>query len=239
VGCINRRGASTRIIAISGSWDGGEKVWVDVEEGSRRHAFGSTVDHTDARWIAGTNLIVSLVEEKEHAGQLRLIDTDTGSSRLITSDGGRKDRFFGWLAPEGGGKVRVLAIRDARELVVYEDRGGASWEVIQTHPIPPGSGGVGMSSPEPFVAAGRSHATVSVGRPVDKKTRWREVQVWILDLSGEGRAPVPVGGEGVEGARRTDAEVFVGAEQVFVIYSYQERGGRRELRRTATGIRSR
>jgi hypothetical protein len=76
---------------------------------------------------------------------------EIGQSRL-------KGRFYGWLAPEAGGKVRVLAIR--------------------------GDGG------------------------------------------------------GVEPARRTDAEVFVGTEQVFVIHSYQTPNGQVEVRRTAAGIRT-
>ncbi len=36
----------------------------------------------------------------------------------------------------------------------------------------------------------------------------------------------------------TDAEIFVGAEQVFVIHSYHPSGGQVQVRRTATGIRS-
>ena len=109
VGSINPNADSTRIIAISGAWDGGEKVWVDVKDGTRRHPIGPTIDHTDGRWIAGTNLLVSVMEEKDFSGQLLLMDTDTGESRRITDDHGRKGRFYGWLAPEAGGKVRVLS----------------------------------------------------------------------------------------------------------------------------------
>ena len=240
VGCINPNADSTRIIAISGAWDGGEKVWVDVKDGTRRHRIGPTIDHTDARWIAGTNLLVSVMEEKEDSGQLLLINTDTGESKRITDDHGRKGRFYGWLAPEAGGKVRVLAVRDKRELVVYEDRGGKFWEAIETHRPP--NNGIGMSSPEPFVVGDRSYASVTVGiRPepgTSTGSGGRTTQIWILDLSGEKRPPVRGDDGSSDPGRRTDAEIFVGAEQVFVIHSYHPPGGQVEVRRTATGIRS-
>ena len=236
VGSINPNADSTRIIAISGAWDGGEKVWMDVKDGARRHPIGPTIDHTDGRWIAGTNLLVSVMEEKEDSGQLLLMDTDTGESRRITDDHGRKGRFYGWLAPEAGGKVRVLAVRDKRELVVYEDRGGKFWEAIQTHRPP--NNGVGVSSPEPFVVGGRSYATVSVGLRMEPGTRRRETQIWILDLSGEDKLPVRGDDGSSDPGHRTDAEVFVGAEQVFVIHTYHPPGRQVEVRRTATGIRS-
>ena len=208
VGSINPNADSTRIIAISGAWDGGEKVWVDVKDGARRHPIGPTVDHTDARWIAGTNLLVSVMEEKEDSGHLLLMDTDTGESKRITDDHGRKGRFYGWLAPEAGGKVRVLAVRDKRELVVYEDRGGEFWEAIQTHRPP--NNGVGMSSPEPFVVGGRSYATVSVGLRMEPGTRRRETQIWILDLSGENKPPVRGDDGSSDPGHRTDCRGFRG-----------------------------
>ena len=241
VGSINPNADSTRIIAISGAWDGGEKVWVDVNDGTWRHWIQPSIPQTDGRWIAGNQ---SVGGRHRREGAFR---TASGySTRTPESPSASPMITAGKVASTAG-----LPLKQAARCGCWRSVTNANWwcmkiavgssgRVIQTHRPP--NNGFGMSSPEPFVADNRSYASVSVAvRPTHGRRAGsgrRDTQIWILDLSGENKPPIRGDIGSPDPGHCSDAEIFVGAEQVFVVYTYHPPGGKVEVHRSATGIRS-
>ncbi len=227
---------ATWAFAIRGAWNTGDAVALDLSAGSVDR-IGAAVDgRTDGRWIDGRLQGVTTIVEGPDAGQLSLYDAVTKARRTITADPGEKNRPYGWAAPEADGRLRVLALVDGgAAIAVYEERASGPWPRVMTVPVPPRSGATRMSSPEPFVAQGRSFATATV---VDDSGPTRSSQIWILDL-GDPRGPGTTRCDGGEDSvLRTEPEVLVGAEQAFVYHYRVQPGSSVTLHRCASGLRT-
>jgi para-nitrobenzyl esterase len=233
--------SDTLVLNIRGNWAAGELTWFDDRSPDRQTAFElvDTRDTTHPRWIHDTRILVSRYATGPQRGQLYLLDTATGGSRQITNDAGDKTFAFGWIAPDFGNQVRVLALVDKRTIGVYGDTGGAFWTRIGTLAIPEASGGITVGSAEPFVANGKSYMTLSIQTNVASAPPQADAQIWVFGAHPAQPFAMRCDDGGTGPVMRIDPESFVGADQVFVFYNIVRAGGAVELYRCATGIPTR
>ncbi|MFW5748866.1 MAG: hypothetical protein ACOCYT_04550, partial [Chloroflexota bacterium] len=217
----NPSAATTRIAAIRGTWQDGTAVWFDesAPENVREIA---TIENgvSSVRWVDNSSLITYSERDGADRGQVALLDTTTGLRQVITDDAGDKTDPYGWFAPEYDNDLLVLAIVDNAAVAVYRDTGGAAWERIATLTPPAESRFDFVSSAEPFTLNGRSYMSLIVKNADDSRQRFTDSEVWLFDLNADtGTRYAERCDSGESGVARSDPEVYVGAENVFVYYN--------------------
>jgi CubicO group peptidase (beta-lactamase class C family) len=234
---------TTRLLSILGDWDAGTLVWLDEREPELMNEFGvvDTRDTTHPTWVWDTNAILFSRRSGVEFGQLALLDTQIGNETTVTKDAGDKTLPVGWLAPDYGGDLLVLALVDKTEIAVYRDAGEPNVQRIATLGIPTVSSGVTVGSAEPFVANGKSYISLAIQNNESQLPGVADAEIWIFDLDDNPETrfalrcddglPSPV--------MRIDPETFVGRDQVFVYYNVFTAQGNFEVFRCATGIKTR
>ncbi len=205
------RSKQTRLLFLRGSWSKGELAWIDEDNPASEIALGAS--DLGARWMRGTRIFTRIQSGGPDAGQVVLIDTNSGQSRVVTRDAGAKSNAYAFVAPETG-KVRVLALVDeARAIGVWEDQGGADYTRISTI-VPGDMAGQTLGSPEPFLANGRSF--VSFVAREGAATAGGPAQVWLASADGTDAWRCD---DGVAGFARSDPETWVLGSEVLVYYN--------------------
>lgn len=230
---------SVRLAAIRGSWEAGTIVWYDEAEPGIEHEI-SPIENGVAslRWVDDSRSLTYSLREGADRGQIVLLDTDSGVQQRITADAGDKTDPYGWFAPEYGGELLVLAIVDNAAVAIYRNMGGEFWERIATLHPPAASQFDFVSSAEPFTLGGRSYISLVIKDASSNRERFTDSEVWLLDLTEDPAARYTERCDsGESGIARSDPEVFVGEERVFVYYNVISGGDQPyELRRCASNL---
>jgi hypothetical protein len=167
------------------------------------------------RWVRDGSDAIYLVDN-----QVWLFRPSTGEKKQLTNDGGIKDRVYGWYAPEYNGELLVLARVDETKLYIYRDEGGTYWRHIQTIMAPSEWKISNLNSPEPFVAKGKSYVVMTVRMAAGQS---EITKVFVSSIRNDVRLDctdkdgLPSSARGT--AYRSEPEVFVGSEQVFIYYN--------------------
>lgn len=200
-----------------------------------------TRETTHPTWTEGEARLVLREAEGAAAGQLFLLDPETGTRTQITDDDGDKTFPLGWIAPDFNGDLMVLALVDKAAVGVYRDLGGAFWTRITTLAVPEGSAGVTLGSPEPFVAAGKSYMTLSIQNNFSSAPGEADSEIWVFDMEDDPATRFAERcDDGAEGPQfRLDPESYLGEDQVFVYYNIARGTGTLELYRCASGVSTR
>ncbi|NDJ87526.1 MAG: hypothetical protein GYB66_16755, partial [Chloroflexi bacterium] len=217
----NLRAESTRIAAIRGTWQASTAVWFDESDPSTDHDI-ATIENGIAslRWIDNSYQLTYSQRTGPDRGQVLLLDTATNAAQVITNDAGDKTDPYGWYAPDFGGEMLVLAIVDNAAVAVYRDTGGAYWERIATLQPPPEAGATFISSAEPFVVGGRSYISLIIKNATDTRERFSHSEVWLFDVNEDPTTRYTERCDsGESGLARSDPEVFIGEQNVFVYYN--------------------
>lgn len=217
----NSRGETVRMAAIQGTWQDGTAVWLDESDPMTVYDISPIeVGVNPVRWIDGSYLMTSSERTGPNRGQVTLLDTNTNTKTLITTDAGDKTDPYGWFAPEFGNDLLVLAIVDNSAVAVYRDTGGEAWERILTLTPPPGSQYDFVASAEPFVVGGRSYMSLIIKNAGDNREQFTDSEVWLFNLDDD---PTTRYAErcdsGEAGLSRSDPEAFIGDEQVYIYYN--------------------
>ncbi len=235
----NSSRASARVVNILGSWEtGGDIAWFDEQSPDIQHVFatadGAGTNRNPGRWTDDGHTLVMV---DDVTGQLFLLDTDTGVVQSITDDAGFKTAPHAWAAPEYGGQRVVTAVLDDTQIGVYLDLGDPYWQRIATLSIPVESANGVFSSPEPFVAAGKSYLVVNIKDVSTGQGDFTDGEIWVLDLEPDAHGRYAQRcDDGSTPLRRSDPEVFVGSSDVFVYYSAQAVQGETQMWQCRTGI---
>jgi hypothetical protein len=231
--------ASTHVAAIQGTWESGTAVWFDTANPNEVQAL-ETIEPgvIPLRWVDGSQTMVRSIRTGAQRGQIALLDTATGMEMLITSDAGDKTDPYGWFAPEHNGALLVLAVVDNEAIAVYRDLGGAHWERIATLRPPQESRFDFVASAEPFVVNGRSYMSLIVKSATSNRQAHEDSEVWLLGL-GDDAAPgyQERCDSGEVGVARSDPEVYIGDDHVYVFYNVLSGGDARyEMRRCQSDL---
>lgn len=231
-----------RIINLEGSWQaGGIGTWFDEDNPGLQVPFGDPIDRlrtSRADWVIGDeDAIVFNFNDGANAGQLALYDVVTEQTTVITGDAGDKTFAQAWPAPEFGG-IAAMALVDKLTVGVYRDLGGPFWERVADLPIPAGSGGLTMGSPEVFVVNGKSYLSLTVQTTESNTPPEADAQVWIIDIEEDPARRFAVRcDDGAEGPlQRIDPEFYLGEEQAFVYYNIRGSNNEFPIYVCASGI---
>ena len=211
----------TRLLFLRGTLFDGEVTWQDEDAPTSETPLG--FNDLGVRWIDGTRRLVYIAADGPDAGEVVLVDTLTGSRRLLTSDGIPKSFAYGFHAPETD-RLRVLALIDgATAIGVWEDPGeGGLFEPVATLTVP-GPAGRTFGSPEPFIAAGRSWVSFIVR----ESAPGGPAEVWLARTDGSHSHRCD---DGEVGLRRSDPETLVTRDGVIVYFNAIDPGGYRLYR---------
>lgn len=217
----NASAPTTHVAAIQGNWQNGMAVWFDAAAPERMYEITPIeTGISSMRWVDQSFLLTYSQRTGSERGQVVLLDTATNMARTITADAGDKTDPYGWYAPDYGGDLLVLAVVDNTSIAVYRDLGGDHWERITTLTPPAGSQFDFMSSAEPFVFNGRSYISVIIKDATSNRERFTDSEVWLMAV---GVDPAEQYAErcdsGEVGLSRSDPEVYLGDEHVFVYYN--------------------
>lgn len=200
----------TRLLFLRGDRDSGEVTWQDEDAPASETPLG--FNDLGVRWIDGQRRFVRTAETGPAAGELVLVDTVTGASRQLTTDGGAKRFPYGFVDPLSG-QLRVLALIDGDTRIgLWEDPGdGGLFTPVRTLAVP-GGGGRSLGSPEPFVADGRSWVSFVVRDGV----AGGPAEVWLASTDGHAAWRCD---DGEPELARSDPETLVRDGQVSVFYN--------------------
>jgi|GEM_PF-619915 len=217
----NPTAASTQLVAIQGTWESGMAVWFDADNPADVSPITPIENGVNpVRWVDNSSLMTFSERSGPDRGQIVLLDTATNTRQTITADAGDKTDPYGWYAPEFGGEMLVLAIVDDSAVAVYRDTGGPAWERIATLMPPQESNYIFVSSAEPFTVDGRSYMSLIIKSAESNRQRFDDSEVWIFDLNADSDTRYAERCDSGEmGVARSDPEVFVGSENVFVYYN--------------------
>lgn len=232
----NASSDTTRLLVIRGSWQDGVAVWFDADDPSREHEFDIVEPGSiSVRWIDGTSLLTWSQRTGSERGQLAIYDTDKDEVVAITRDAGHKTDPYGWIAPEFGDELLVLAIVDDREIAVYRDVGDRYWERILTLGPPPASRNRVVGSAEPFVVGGKSYLSLSIKSEDARIGNFDDGEIWVFGIEEDPAERTVIRcDDGQYPAPRFDPESWVGSE-AFIYYSVLN-GRVFEIRRCRTGL---
>jgi hypothetical protein len=107
----------TLILNIRGDWTSGDLTWFRDSTPAAETNFEpvDTRQTTHPSWASDTRLLVSRYPTGANRGQLYILDTGANTVRQITNDPGDKTFPFGWVAPDFGGGLLVLAPGESGE----------------------------------------------------------------------------------------------------------------------------
>lgn len=218
----NPRAASTRIVAIEGTWQDGTAVWFDTSDPTTTYPIDRIENGvTPVRWVNNSFLLTYSQRTGDQRGQIGILDTDTNTKTLISNDAGDKTDPYGWYAPEYGDDLLVLAIVDNGAVAVYRDTGrGDYWERIATLYPPPDSRYSFVASAEPFTLDGRSYLSVIVKDATSNREVPTDSEVWLWEVNPNADTRYTERCDSGEvGIVRSDPEVMIGETNVFVYYN--------------------
>lgn len=211
--------ATTRLIYIKGDLRDGAFHWTDLAEPQRESRIVRTMGVDSPRWVDNTSFFVFAEAEGSDRGQIKIHDTATGKTTVISRDAGVKSFAYGWKAPEFGDEVVVLALVDAAAIGVWRQTSPGVWERVQTIVPPAESRHQIMGSPEPLVCDGRSYISAVV-KSEGGTLHFRDAEVWLFGVEAPG---VPHYAERVDAAdgerARSDPETLVSGNQVHIYYN--------------------
>lgn len=200
----------TRLLFSRGPRGTGEVTWQDEDDAASETPLGFYDE--GVRWIDGSFRFVRTIDSGALAGQLELVDTESGERRLLTDDPGWKSFPYGFQDPESG-RLQVLAlVENDTAIGIWQERDQAQpFERIATIRVP-GAEGQSLGSPEPFTAAGRSWLSFVLreARPAGP------AQVWLASTDGSELWRCD---DGEPELARSDPETLVIGASVFVYYN--------------------
>ena len=236
---------TSRVIIYRGGGPKGGNVtaWLDEEAPTKPHAF------TERAYLARFSIDTPHItwSPRKRAGdrtttQVSLLDTGTGTLRVITADEGAKYDPWLWHAPEFDGELLLCVNLDERALAIYREtkRDGTSpWTRIAEIRLPSDAPHPQLKSCEPVNggrgAFGRSWFAARGGEDQDADS-----SIWLLGFSADGQHLIrrlDGGATTKTTARRLDPETLVGERELFVYYTRMDGQGS-ELRRCRTGVES-
>lgn len=237
---VDKETADTKVIAYRGkpTAAGNHDVWLDALRPDKMTKFTDRMNL--ARWAFNSTLITwapKVTPSLKEMAQVTLVDTEKGSSCVITDDAGHKIDPWLWQAPEYGGEWLLAVNIDGKELAIYRDlrKNLEPWQRIASIALP--SGSPPLKSVEPVNggrgAFGRSYFTAQAGGDKDADT-----SIWLLGFEPNGQPLVRRLDEGAiiaKKARRLDPETLIGDRELFVYYTLLG-DGPPQLRLCKTGI---
>lgn len=212
----NEDAATTRLIYIKGDIPSGAFHWADVSAPERETRVVRTLGVDSPRWIDGTLSFV--FAEADARGQLKLHDTLSGRTTIISADTGTKSFAYGWRAPELGGEFLVLSLVDHAAIGVWRQTRPDRWERIQTITPPAAAHYKVFGSPEPFVFKGRSYVS-AVLKSEGGTMRFRDSEVWVFGVEAAGASPFALRVSDDAALTRSDPETLTTADRVHVYYN--------------------
>jgi len=218
---------NTRLLYALGGFsaDIGKIAWFEEDNPQLSETIVDKIDR-GARWIDGTKSFAFI-----HNGQAAIYDTETKTTKIVSTTPGEKSYPYAWLEPDTN-KILLLTIVDDKYLEIYSDNGSANWDLISTLNIPSESEYGVIGSPEAFTAGGKSYITLVI----KEKTIYAPSEVWVWGIdNGENRFTLRC--EDRQGKIiRTDPEVFIGENQIFVFYNAINSDQIFDLYRCDTGL---
>jgi hypothetical protein len=223
-------------------------AWVLADRPGDLHTLEGLDPFQMSMWSAFSPEFLFVRRPGPGAGQVAVLDADTGEVRVLTDDGGEKNDPAFFRAPEFGGEQCLVARIDNRALGIYRDPGrpGGAWTRVATLALPASSPHVFLFSTEVIAPAtgidGTSFFTLNASRTND----WGgtgDRAIWVLGLGLDERARfarrIDDGAGSGRLASRMEPEPFLGTREVFVYYSfYDPATGENGLRRARTGLPS-
>lgn len=208
--------ASIRLIYLKGDLRDGAFHWTDLAEPQRETRIVRAMGVDSPRWIDDTACFVFAEAEGPDRGQVKLHNTATGQTTVVSRDAGVKSFAYGWQAPEFGDEVLVLALVDGAAIGVWRETSPGSWERIQTLAPPPESRYKVIGSPEPLVCAGRSYISAVI-KSEGGTMRFRDSEVWLFGVEAADAPPYAERVDAADGERaRSDPETLVAGNQIHV-----------------------
>jgi predicted dienelactone hydrolase len=210
---------STRLIYIKGGLKDGAFHWADVSAPDRETRIVRTMGVDSPRWIDDTLSFVFAEAEGPDKGQLKMHDTVTGRTTIISGDAGEKSFAYGWKSPGFGGETLVLSLIDRSAIGIWRQTADDKWERIQTITPPSESRYKVVGSPEPFVCEGRSYISAVI-KSEGGTMRLRDSEVWLFGVDSAKTKPYAARADsgGVE-RTRSDAETLTVGGTVHVYYN--------------------
>lgn len=218
----NPRADNVHIAAIHGTWQNGTVVWFDEATPDVVTELTPIENGVNPlRWVDNSYLVTYRQQTGPNRGQVVLLDTATNAQDVITADAGDKTDPYGWFAPDFGGDLLVAAIVDNASVAIYRAaNGNTAWQRILTWQPPAESRLRFVSSAEPFVVNGRSYLSLVVKDADDNRQQFDDSEVWLFGLTADGTTGYQERCDSGEvGVSRSDPEVYIGTENVFVYYN--------------------
>ena len=189
------------------------------------------------RWMRGSSLFTTTESLGLDAGEILLVDAETGLERTITDDDDVKFDPYPWRAPEFGDAICVLAIVESSKIAVYLDTGKPLFDRILTIDLP-GETNMGYAqSPEPFTANGASYISLTLkDDPGGIYTDVTESEIWVYGVGGEAAGLRMRADDNGPGRIRHEAETFAGTNEVFLYYN-EIRNGSFDLYLSPLGLK--
>lgn len=222
---VSRNGAApqTYVAAIQGTWQNGNAVYFDTAQPDVTVPF-EIIENGIAgvRWVDQSYLITFSEREGANRGQVMLLDAASNSDPvMITNDAGDKTDPYGWYATDFGQReLLVVAIVDNSAAAVYRNTGGDYYERIATLTPPPDAQFSFVSSAEPFVVGGKSYISLVIKNATSNRDQFSDSEIWLFDLNDDPATRYTERCDsGEPGLSRSDPEVFIGTERVFLYYN--------------------
>jgi dienelactone hydrolase len=215
----NTTAESTRLIYIKGDVKDGVFHWADLAAPECETRIVRTLGVDSPRWIDDTLTFVFAEAEGPDKGQIKIHDTMTGRTTVISADAGVKSFAYGWKAPEFGGEILVMSLVDHAAVGIWRQTVQDKWERIQTITPPAGSRHSVIGSPEPFVCEGRSYISAVI-KSEGGTMRFRDSEVWLFGLTTGDTTLCAVRADagGIE-RTRSDAEILAVGGTIHVYYN--------------------
>ncbi|MEM8941212.1 MAG: hypothetical protein AAGC91_03605 [Pseudomonadota bacterium] len=190
------------------------------------------------RWIRGTSKFLTTLASGPDAGQVLLVDAETGDQRVITDDDGVKFDPYGWYAPEFGGNLALHATTDLSNLRIYRDSGAEFFEPVAELDPPVREGPRYVQSAEPFVASdGRSFISLTLkDNPGSVFSDVTNSQIWLYGIEDGPQRFTLRCDNGAANVVRHEAEVVSGTDQILVYYNVLQPTGLIDLMLCASGL---
>jgi dienelactone hydrolase len=210
---------STRLIYVKGGVKDGAFHWADVSVPERETRIIRTMGVDSPRWIDDTLSYVFAEAEGPDKGQIKMRDTVTGKTTVISGDVGEKSFAYGWKSPEFGGEILVLSLINRSAIGIWRRTSADKWERIQTITPPAESRYRVFGSPEPLACEGRSYISAVI-KSEGGTMRFRDSEVWLfgVDSAKTKHYAARVDAGGIE-RTRSDAETLTIGGTVHVYYN--------------------
>ncbi|MBN8457252.1 MAG: VOC family protein [Verrucomicrobia bacterium] len=218
---------------------GGPARWADETAPDAVHDFPQFNGAAAApSWIEGTEDFVYAMLVGQGKSELARFNTATGTATVLTSHPGAKYNLHAFKAPELNGELLVGCVMDRTRFTVFRSDGTryAPWADL----VPPDPEHPYVISPEIFQAGGMTYLAVQMSShsPGSLGVLPQDVDcaMWIVGLGQDAshRVARRVDAGAVSGAKayRFEPEVYVGANEVFLFYTFGN-----TLHRARTGIK--